>query len=138
MCSQKLKFWTDLYARTLIIGGGKTGIDAILYLIENDVTPENIQWIVPNDSWFIVRDGFQDISHFCAFWIFQTLDNIITSKDVNEVYKRGEKLGLFMRLDTRCFILLLFFWHWYFLIKFSFYEKATEFGSYLPLDLIFT
>ena len=92
-------------------GGGKTGIDAILYLIENDVAPENIQWIVPNDSWFLVRDGLEDISHFCAFRIFQILDNIITSKDVNEVYKRGEKLGLFMRLDTRCFILLLFFWH---------------------------
>ena len=94
---------------TLIIGGGKTGIDAILYLIENDVAPENIQWIVPNDSWFIVRDGFEDISNFCALWVYQTLKNIITSKDVNEVYKRGEKLGLFMRLDTRCFILLLVF-----------------------------
>ena len=90
-------------------GGGKTGIDAILYLIENDVAPENIQWIVPNDSWFLVRDGLEDISHFCAFRIFQILDNIITSKDVNEVYKRGEKLGLFMRLDTRCFIFLMFF-----------------------------
>ena len=94
---------------TLIIGGGKTGIDAILYLIENDVAPDNIQWIVPNDSWFIVRDGFEDISNFCALWVYQTLENIITSKDVNEVYKRGEKVGLFMRLDTRCFILLLFF-----------------------------
>ena len=94
---------------TLIIGGGKTGIDAILYLIENDVASENIQWIVPNDSWYIVRDGFEDISKFCALWVYQTLENIITSKDVNEVYKRGEKVGLFMRLDTRCFILLLFF-----------------------------
>ena len=110
---------------TLIIGGGKTGIDAILYLIENDVAPENIQWIVPNDSWFIVRDGFEDISNFCAFWIFQTLDNIITSKDVNEVYKRGEKLGLFMRLDTRCFKLLLVFSDIDIFDKISFYEKAT-------------
>lgn len=88
------------WKKYVIIGGGKTGIDAILYLIENDVAPENIQWIVPNDSWFIVRDGFEDISNFCALWVYQTLDNIITSKDVNEVYKRGEKLGLFMRLDT--------------------------------------
>ena len=103
-----------LYAMTLIIGGGKTGIDAILYLIENDVAPENIQWIVPNDSWFIVRDGFEDISNFCALWVYQTLENIITSKDVNEVYKHGEKEGLFMRLDTRflyfyCFLALIFF-----------------------------
>ena len=57
----------------------------------------------------IVRDGFEDISNFCALWVYQTLKNIITSKDVNEVYKRGEKIGLFMRLDTRCFILLLLF-----------------------------
>jgi len=28
-----------------IIGGGKTGIDAILWLLENHVPPKNIRWI---------------------------------------------------------------------------------------------
>jgi len=36
--------------RYIIIGSGKTGIDAILYLINNKVNFNNIYWIMPSDA----------------------------------------------------------------------------------------
>ena len=45
--------------RFVIIGGGKTGIDACLWLLENDVPPEDICWIRPRDSWLANRKSFQ-------------------------------------------------------------------------------
>ena len=39
----------------VIIGGGKTGIDACLWLLENKVHPDKITWIVSRDAWLIDR-----------------------------------------------------------------------------------
>ena len=46
----------DSYEQYLIVGGGKTGIDAVLYLLGHGVDSDKIAWIVPNDSWFLNRD----------------------------------------------------------------------------------
>ena len=41
----------------VIIGGGKTGMDSVIYLIENHVNPDCIHWIIPNDHWMINREN---------------------------------------------------------------------------------
>ena len=43
----------------VIIGGGKTGIDTCLWLLENEVAPDDICWIRPRDSWLANRRSFQ-------------------------------------------------------------------------------
>jgi hypothetical protein len=45
--------------RYVIIGGGKTGIDACLWLLENQVPADAICWIRPRDSWLANRNSFQ-------------------------------------------------------------------------------
>ena len=45
--------------RYVIIGGGKTGIDACLWLLENQVPPDAICWVRPRDSWLANRKAFQ-------------------------------------------------------------------------------
>ena len=40
----------------VVIGGGKTGIDAALFLLERGVDPDRIAWIVPNDAWLLPRE----------------------------------------------------------------------------------
>ena len=37
----------------------KTGIDACLWLLENNVSPDDICWIRPRDSWLANRIAFQ-------------------------------------------------------------------------------
>ena len=39
----------------LVIGGGKTGIDAVLYLMDHGVNLSRVHWVVPNDAWFFNR-----------------------------------------------------------------------------------
>lgn len=38
-----------------VIGAGKTGMDACVWLLSNGVHPDNIRWIVPRDSWLVNR-----------------------------------------------------------------------------------
>jgi len=37
--------------RFVIIGGGKTAMDACVWLLEQGVSPDRIQWIKPRDAW---------------------------------------------------------------------------------------
>lgn len=39
----------------VIIGAGKTGADAVLYLLENGVPPACIRWIKPREAWYLNR-----------------------------------------------------------------------------------
>jgi len=44
------------------VGAGKTGIDAILWLMTNDVNPARISWIMPRDWYFFQRENLQPLS----------------------------------------------------------------------------
>ena len=37
-------------------GAGKTGIDAVLHLLDSGLPADNITWVVPNDPWMTNRD----------------------------------------------------------------------------------
>jgi hypothetical protein len=39
----------------VIVGAGKTAVDACLWLLEIGVPPEDIRWIKPRDSWYLNR-----------------------------------------------------------------------------------
>ena len=43
----------------VIIGGGKTALDAIGWLLDRDTDPDTITWIRPRDSWLLNRAFFQ-------------------------------------------------------------------------------
>ena len=45
--------------RYVVIGAGKTGTDSILFLLDQGVSPDRIQWIVPNDAWLWDRATVQ-------------------------------------------------------------------------------
>jgi threonine dehydrogenase-like Zn-dependent dehydrogenase len=43
---------TGAHEHYVVVGAGKTGIDAALFLMNRGVHPDSITWIMPNDSWF--------------------------------------------------------------------------------------
>jgi len=43
---------TDSREHYVVVGAGKTGIDAALFLMNRGVDPDSITWDMPNDSWF--------------------------------------------------------------------------------------
>merc|ERR1712179_190553 len=46
------------WQKYVVVGAGKTGIDAVLYLLDLKMDPDKIVWIMPNDSWFFNRSAF--------------------------------------------------------------------------------
>ena len=44
------------WERYVVIGAGKTGMDAVLYLLAQGIDPDAISWVVSRDAWLINRD----------------------------------------------------------------------------------
>ena len=85
------------WKRYVVIGAGKTGIDALLHLIDSNVDVNKIEWIVSNDCWYFNRDiliNIKDLSKVFPLLI----DTQIAAKDVNEAYRRLEEVDYFLRL----------------------------------------
>lgn len=87
----------------VIIGGGKTGIDACLWLLENKVDPDKITWIVSRDAWLIDRKNTQPTIEFFESSIgaqaaqFEALAN---AESIPDLWKRLEAAGVLVRIDT--------------------------------------
>ena len=62
----------------LIVGGGKTGIDAVLYLLDHGVDPDKLMWIVPNDAWFFNRSRLavddENIIRYTKEWTLSMIE----------------------------------------------------------------
>jgi hypothetical protein len=87
----------------VIVGGGKTGIDAILWLLENNVNPNDIQWIMPRDAWLIDRKNTQPTEEFFVDAIgaqASQMEAIADSESIEDMFDRLEKAGVFLRIDT--------------------------------------
>ncbi len=50
---------TGEYQRYVVVGAGKTGMDACLFLLRNGVEPDAISWVMPRDSWMLDRANIQ-------------------------------------------------------------------------------
>ncbi len=42
-----------------VLGSGKTAVDAVLWLLDNDVDPERVRWVRPREAYFHDREAFQ-------------------------------------------------------------------------------
>ncbi len=85
----------------VIVGAGKTGADACLFLLANGVEPDRISWIMPRDSWYLDRADIQPGRFFdrtTERFVRQTV-HIAESASVGELFQRLEADGLLLRLD---------------------------------------
>jgi hypothetical protein len=85
------------YARYVIIGGGKTAIDAILFLLDQGAAPGRIQWIVPNDSWLWDRATVQPGNALSAILAF--VESLAGAADIDEIYLELERRHITCRID---------------------------------------
>lgn len=86
----------------VVIGGGKTGIDTCLWLLENGVPPDVIRWIVSRDAWLLNRRNVQPTEEF----FFDTIgaqavqyEAIAGAESVENMFDRLEAAGYFLRID---------------------------------------
>lgn len=86
------------YDTYCVIGSGKTGIDAVLFLLWQGVEPAHIRWIVPNDAWLFDRDQIQPGRNF-KDGLFTQLDVFAGANTPDEVFEALERSERILRLD---------------------------------------
>jgi hypothetical protein len=86
----------------VIVGGGKTAIDAILWLLEKQINPDDITWIMPRDAWLIDRKNTQPHRDFFMNTMgaqASQAEAIAEAENIDDLFDRLEKGGVLMRLD---------------------------------------
>lgn len=86
----------------VIVGGGKTGIDACLWLLENGIDADSISWVMPRDAWLIDRKNTQPTKEFFNDAIgaqANQLEAIANSESVEDMFRKLEDAGVFLRID---------------------------------------
>lgn len=85
------------WQRYVVIGAGKTGMDAVLFLLDRGVDPDKIRWIMPNDSWLWDRPTFQPGLATAGF--LNQLQAVIDHGTADEIFPALEKQGSIHRID---------------------------------------
>ena len=87
----------------VVIGGGKTGIDACLWVLENNVDPNKIRWIMSRDAWLIDRQNTQPTPEFFDTTLgsqAHQMESIANATSITDMFDRLEASGYFVRIDT--------------------------------------
>jgi len=89
------------YDRYVIVGAGKTGMDACLFLLRNGVDPDNIAWVMPRDSWILDRANIQPLKFqeqtFGGF--AQEMEAIAQAESLDDLFDGVNTRGRLLRLD---------------------------------------
>ena len=89
--------------RFVIIGAGKTALDACVWLLENGVSAAAIRWIRPRDAWWMNR-RFQQ-PHALVPDLYQgaaiQFEAMAQAGSTDELFARLESEGVFLRIDPR-------------------------------------
>jgi len=88
--------------RFVIVGAGKTGIDACLWLLRNGIDPDRITWITPRDAWLLDRANVQPGPEFADRFkanFAARLDSIAAAASVEDLFERLEATGALLRID---------------------------------------
>lgn len=90
------------YQQFTILGGGKTGMDAAVWLLESGADPSSISWVCPRDSWLINRSTTQPGSVFfeqAAGGFAAQLEALRDATSVDDAFERMEAVGVMLRVD---------------------------------------
>lgn len=101
---------TTPYRHHVIIGAGKTGMDAIVHLLRvKHVDPSDIMWIVPNEAWITARENIgscMEFLHDCTSLLNEAQADAQDKKSIissTNFFQRGfvewEKRGKIYRFD---------------------------------------
>ncbi|MEM7279829.1 MAG: NAD(P)/FAD-dependent oxidoreductase, partial [Pseudomonadota bacterium] len=88
--------------RIMVVGGGKTAIDACIWLLRMGVDPDSIDWVRPRDAWLLNRKNTQPSADF-FFDAFGNelalLECAAAAENYPDLFDRLEGAGYFLRID---------------------------------------
>jgi hypothetical protein len=85
----------------VIVGAGKTAMDAACWLLDHGIPPADITWIRPRDSWILNRKFFQPGDGVLPTFegVVRELEAVAESDSVEALYERLERAEVMLRLD---------------------------------------
>jgi hypothetical protein len=86
----------------VVVGAGKTGIDACLWLLDTGVDPDKIAWIMPRDSWLLDRENIQpgpDYFESTVGGFSLQIEAAALATSIEDLFERLESTGQLLRLD---------------------------------------
>ena len=89
------------YDSFIVIGAGKTSVDACLWLLDAGMAPEQIRWVRPREAWFLDRAQLQPFEQVGALMegAAHEAEAGANATDVPDLFHRLEKAGRVMRLN---------------------------------------
>ena len=94
---------TEVPEGYVVIGAGKTGVDACLWLLEHNVSPDKITWIMPRDPWMLDRKHTQPTEEFFFDAMGAQADHmesIAKAASIDDMFERLGASGYLLRLDS--------------------------------------
>ena len=87
----------------VIVGAGKTGADAILYLLENGVPPALIRWIKPREAWYLNREFTQGGELLATLFdgLALQLEACAQAESETDLFDRLSRADQMLRVDER-------------------------------------
>ncbi|MFL2526760.1 MAG: NAD(P)-binding protein [Candidatus Azotimanducaceae bacterium] len=87
------------YDDFVIVGAGKTAIDAVLFLLKNDLNPAKISWIMPRDSWILDRAQIQPTLESIGTALATQIIPGSQSDSIDDFFDKIAKAGGLLRID---------------------------------------
>ncbi len=93
---------SDRPERFVVIGAGKTALDACVWLLAQGVPAQRIQWIKPREGWWLNRRYHQPHGFLPDFYagVGMQLEAMAQASSVDDAFARLEAEGFFLRVDT--------------------------------------
>lgn len=87
--------------RFVVIGAGKTALDACVWLLEQGVPASSIRWIKPREAWWLNRRFNQPHTLLPDFYrgVALQLEAMAQADSIEDVFGRLEAEGFFLRVD---------------------------------------
>jgi NAD(P)-binding Rossmann-like domain len=92
----------DARDRYVIVGAGKTAMDACLWLLRHGITPQRLTWIKPRDAWVLDRAAIQPGEQFAKGVLrdfSQQLAAVHEAESLPDLFDRLETKGCLVRID---------------------------------------
>lgn len=85
----------------VVVGAGKTGIDAVLWLRSRHVEPQRIRWIVPRDSWLFDRAFTLGVRGVGLTRLLDALQGMSRARTLHDYYAEMVAVGMLFPLDPQ-------------------------------------
>lgn len=85
-----------------VLGAGKTGMDAVIWLLNAGATPDMISWVMPRASWFYNRAFIQNAAAYFDSTVggfLQSLQAEAVASDAHDLFLRLESVGYMHRIS---------------------------------------